>query len=102
MIKWTLVNVVLAVNKFSIFKQPIIISYPCLVFDYKHNYKLQKPMECYLQVRSELLPRVLDQSIGAASAVMPTLYQTVVRKMKLRQKAKFMIYVPTLTRGFGQ
>ncbi|KAK0137162.1 Complement C3 [Merluccius polli] len=77
---------------------------------------------CRKMVGSELLPQVkefkylgtlfpsegkmereMDRRIGAASAVMRALYQTVVVKRKLSRKAKLSIYqsiyVPTLTYG---
>jgi len=45
----------------------------------------------------------MDRQIGAASAVMRTLYRSVVVKRELSQKAKLSIYrsiyVPTLTYG---
>ena len=80
----------------------------------------RKMVECSLRVGSELLPqakefkylgvlftsegkmeREMDRRIGAASAVMRALYQSVVVKKELSQKAKLSIYrsiyVPTLT-----
>lgn len=47
--------------------------------------------------------KCLDKQIGSGSAVMQTLYQTIVVKSELSQKAKLSIYqsfyVPTLTYG---
>uniref|UniRef100_A0A8C6KZ86 Reverse transcriptase domain-containing protein n=1 Tax=Nothobranchius furzeri TaxID=105023 RepID=A0A8C6KZ86_NOTFU len=84
---------------------------------------IRKRVECLLWVRDEVLPQVeefkylwvlftsegkLDQyeinrRIGAASAVMWALYQSVVVNRELSQKAKLSIYrsiyVPTLTYG---
>ena len=80
-------------------------------------------MDCSLWVVSELLPkskdfkylrvlfkdedlmqREVDSWVGAASVVMPALYQTLVVK-ELGQRAKLSIYqpiaVPTLTYGQG-
>ena len=85
----------------------------------------QKKVDCLLQVGKEMLPQVeefkyltssivlfmnevkmeweIDRQIGAASAVMRTLYRSVVVKRELNQKAKLLIYrsifVPTLTYG---
>ncbi|TWW73543.1 hypothetical protein D4764_15G0009370 [Takifugu flavidus] len=82
----------------------------------------RKKVECLLQVKEEILPQVeefkylgvlfrsegrmeqeIDRRIGAASAVMRTLHQSVVVKRELSQKAKLSIYhsifVPTLTYG---
>jgi len=82
----------------------------------------QKMVEFSLRVGSELLPqakefkylgvlftsegkieRVMDRWIGAASAVMWALYQSIVVKRELSRKAKLSIYqsiyVPTLTYG---
>ena len=82
----------------------------------------QGKVDCSLWVGSELLPQVeefkylrvlftsedkmeheLDRWIGAASAVVWALYQTVVVMKELSQKAKLSIYqsvyVPTLTYG---
>ncbi|KAK7884420.1 hypothetical protein WMY93_027543 [Mugilogobius chulae] len=82
----------------------------------------RKKVPCPLQVGGESLPQVeefkylgvlftsegkmeheIDRWIGAASAVMQSLYQTVVVKKELSQKAKLSIYrsiyVPTLTYG---
>uniref|UniRef100_A0A8C6KHS8 Reverse transcriptase domain-containing protein n=1 Tax=Nothobranchius furzeri TaxID=105023 RepID=A0A8C6KHS8_NOTFU len=83
---------------------------------------IQKRVECLLWVRDEVLPQVeefkylgvlftsegklereIDRRIGAASVVMRALYQSVVVKRELSQKAKLSIYrsiyVPTLTYG---
>ncbi|TWW62404.1 hypothetical protein D4764_04G0010510 [Takifugu flavidus] len=82
----------------------------------------RKKVECLLRVKEKILPQVeefkylgvlftsegrmeqeIDRRIGAASAVMQTLHQSVVVKRELSQKAKFSIYwsifVPTLTYG---
>ena len=82
----------------------------------------RKTVECSLRVGSELLPqakefkylgvlftsegkmeREMDRRIGAASAVMRALYQSVVVKQELSRKAKLSIYrsiyLPTLTYG---
>ena len=82
----------------------------------------RKRVECPLQVGEEVLPQVeefkylgvlftsdgtmereIDRRIGAASAVMRTLYSSVVVKKELSRKAKLSIYrsifVPTLTYG---
>ncbi|KAK7913154.1 hypothetical protein WMY93_013365 [Mugilogobius chulae] len=49
------------------------------------------------------MEREIDRRIGAASAVMRLLYQTIVEKKELSRKAKLLIYrsiyVPTLTYG---
>ena len=81
-----------------------------------------KTVECSLRVGEEVLPQVkefkylgvlftsegrmgreMDRRIGAASAVMRTLYRSVVAKRELSRKAKLSIYrsiyVPTLTYG---
>ena len=82
----------------------------------------RKPVVCTLQVGSEPLPQVeefkylgvlftsdgkmereLDRRIGAAGAVLSSLYRSVVMKRELSQKAKLSVYrsifVPTLTYG---
>ncbi|TWW78306.1 hypothetical protein D4764_11G0004270 [Takifugu flavidus] len=82
----------------------------------------RKKVECLLRVKEEILPQVeefkylgvlftskgrmereIDRRIGAASAVMQTLHQSVVVKRELSRKAKLSIYrsifVPTLTYG---
>ncbi|KAK0140998.1 Receptor expression-enhancing protein 6 [Merluccius polli] len=82
----------------------------------------RKTLDCSLRVGSVLLPQVkefkyfgilfmsegkmereMNRRIGAASAVMRALYQTVVVKRELSRKAKLSIdqsiYVPTLTYG---
>ncbi|XP_061753818.1 retrovirus-related Pol polyprotein from type-2 retrotransposable element R2DM isoform X2 [Nerophis ophidion] len=82
----------------------------------------RKRVECHLRVGVETLSqmeefkylgvlftsggrvdREIDRRIGAASSVMRTLYQSVVVKMELSQKAKLSIYrsiyVPILTFG---
>ncbi|TWW77636.1 R2 Retrovirus-related Pol polyprotein from type I retrotransposable element [Takifugu flavidus] len=82
----------------------------------------RKKVECLLRVKEEILPQVeefkylgvlftsegrmereIDRRIGAASAVMRTLHQSVVVKRELSRKAKLLIYrpifVPTLTYG---
>uniref|UniRef100_A0A8C9WAJ3 Reverse transcriptase domain-containing protein n=1 Tax=Scleropages formosus TaxID=113540 RepID=A0A8C9WAJ3_SCLFO len=82
----------------------------------------RKKVDCSLRVRGELLPQVeefkylgvlftsegkmerqVDRRIGAASAVMRSLYRSVVVKRELSRKAKLSIYrsiyVPTLTYG---
>ncbi|KAL6462549.1 hypothetical protein MHYP_G00289710 [Metynnis hypsauchen] len=82
----------------------------------------RKRVECSVQVGCEFLPQVeefkylgilftsegrmereVDRRIGAASAVMWTLYRSVMVKRELSQKAKLSIYrsiyVPTLTYG---
>ena len=79
-------------------------------------------MECLLQVGNESLPQVkefkylgvlfasegtmereIGRRIGAAGAVLHSIYRTVVTKRELSQKAKLSIYrsvfVPTLTYG---
>ncbi len=80
-------------------------------------------MACPLQVGGEFLPqveefkylgvlftskgsmeRVIDRWIGAASAVMRSMYRSVVVKKEMSCKAKLSIYrsiyVPTLTYGY--
>nr|XP_049572422.1 uncharacterized protein LOC125965716 [Syngnathus scovelli] len=80
----------------------------------------RKRVECPLRIRDEILPQVeeylgvlfasegrmereIDRRIGAASAIMRTLYRSVVVKRELSQKAKLSIYrsiyAPTLTYG---
>ncbi|KAK3510136.1 hypothetical protein QTP70_026851 [Hemibagrus guttatus] len=82
----------------------------------------QKKVACILQVGGEFLPQVeefkylgvlftsegrmdreIDRWIGAVAAVMQSMYQSVVVKKELSQKAKLSIYqsiyVPTLTYG---
>ncbi|KAI3375386.1 hypothetical protein L3Q82_021872 [Scortum barcoo] len=82
----------------------------------------RKRVACPLQVGGEVLPQVeefkylgvlftsegkiereIDRRIGAASAVMRSVYRTVVVKKELSRKAKLSIYrsiyVPTLTYG---
>ncbi|XDV39599.1 hypothetical protein PO909_008816 [Leuciscus waleckii] len=82
----------------------------------------RKKVACLLQVGGEFLPQVeefkylgvlftsegrmereIDRQIGAASAVMRSLYRSVVVKKELSRKAKLLIYrsiyVPTLTYG---
>ncbi|KAI3371926.1 hypothetical protein L3Q82_006798 [Scortum barcoo] len=82
----------------------------------------RKRVACPLQVGGEVLPQVeefkylgvlftsegkiereIDRRIGAASAVMQSVYRTVVVKKELSRKAKLSIYrsiyVPTLTYG---
>ena len=82
----------------------------------------RKRVECPLRVGDEILPQVeefkylgvsftsegtmereIDRRIGAASAVMRTLYRSVVVKKELSRKAKLSIYrsiyVPALTYG---
>ena len=82
----------------------------------------RKPVVCPLQVGREPLPQVkefkylgvlftsdgnmereIDRRIGAAGAVLSSLYRTVVTKRELSQKAKLSVYrsifVPTLTYG---
>uniref|UniRef100_A0A8P4KHH4 Reverse transcriptase domain-containing protein n=1 Tax=Dicentrarchus labrax TaxID=13489 RepID=A0A8P4KHH4_DICLA len=82
----------------------------------------RKPVDCLLRVGSESLPQVkefkylrvlftsegrmeqeIGRRIGAAGAVLQSLYRTVVTKRGLSQKAKLSIYqsifVPTLTYG---
>ncbi|TWW63109.1 hypothetical protein D4764_03G0001170 [Takifugu flavidus] len=82
----------------------------------------RKKVECLLRVKEEILPHVgefkylgvlftsegrmekeIDRRIGAASAVMRTLHQSVVVKRELSQEAKLSIYrsifVLTLTYG---
>ncbi|KAK3526805.1 hypothetical protein QTP70_033550 [Hemibagrus guttatus] len=81
-----------------------------------------KKVACTLQVGGEVLPQVeefkylgvlftsegrmdreIDRRIGAAAAVMWSMYQSVVVKKELSRKAKLLIYqsiyVPTLTYG---
>ncbi|TWW59883.1 hypothetical protein D4764_06G0014130 [Takifugu flavidus] len=71
----------------------------------------QKKVECLLRVKEEILPQVeefkylgvlfmsegrmeqeIDRRIGAASAVMRTLYRSVVVKRELSRKVKLSIY----------
>ena len=82
----------------------------------------RKPVDCPLQVGNESLPQVkeikylrvllssegtmereMGRRIGAAGAVLQSLYRTVVTKRELSQKAKLSVYraifVPTLTYG---
>ncbi|KAK3546902.1 hypothetical protein QTP86_003774 [Hemibagrus guttatus] len=82
----------------------------------------RKKVACTLQVGGEVLPQVeefkylwvlftsegrmdreIDRWIGAAAAVMRSMYRSVVVKKELSQKAKLSIYqsiyVPTLTYG---
>ncbi|TWW62684.1 Receptor-type tyrosine-protein phosphatase T [Takifugu flavidus] len=82
----------------------------------------RKKVECLLRVKNEILPQVeefkyfgvlftsegrmeqeVNRRIGAASAVMRSLHQSVVVKRELSQKTKLSIYrsifVPTLTYG---
>ncbi|KAK3517349.1 hypothetical protein QTP70_004706 [Hemibagrus guttatus] len=82
----------------------------------------RKKMACTLQVGGEVLPQVeefkylgvlftsegrmdreIDRRIGAAAAVMRSMYRSVVVKKELSRKAKLSIYqsiyVPTLTYG---
>ncbi|KAK3521336.1 hypothetical protein QTP70_003461 [Hemibagrus guttatus] len=82
----------------------------------------RKKVACILQVGGEILPQVeefkylgvlftsegrmdreIDRRIGAAAAVMRSMYQSVVVKKELSRKAKLSIYqsiyVPTLTYG---
>ncbi|KAK3519557.1 hypothetical protein QTP86_003108 [Hemibagrus guttatus] len=82
----------------------------------------RKKMACTLQVGGEVLPQVeefmylgvlftsegrmdreINRRIGAAAAVMRSMYRSVVVKKELRRKAKLLIYqsiyVPTLTYG---
>ncbi|KAK3549179.1 hypothetical protein QTP70_033971 [Hemibagrus guttatus] len=82
----------------------------------------QKKVACTLQVGGEVIPQVeefkylgvlfmsegrmdreIDRRIGAAAAVMRSMYRTVVVKKELSRKAKLSIYqsiyVPTLTYG---
>ncbi|KAK3528905.1 hypothetical protein QTP70_012070 [Hemibagrus guttatus] len=82
----------------------------------------RKKVACTLQVGGEVLPQVeefkylgvlftsegrmdreIDRRIGAAAAVMRSMYQSVVVKKELSRKAKLSIYqsiyVPTLTYG---
>ncbi|KAK3544083.1 hypothetical protein QTP86_001214 [Hemibagrus guttatus] len=82
----------------------------------------RKKVACTLQVGGEVLPQVeefkylrvlftsegrmdreIDRRIGAAAAVMRSMYRSVVVKMELSRKAKLSIYqsiyVPTLTYG---
>ena len=82
----------------------------------------RKKVACFLRVGGELLPQVeefkylgvlstsegrtereIDRLIGAAAAVMRSLYRSVVVKRELSRKAKlsiyWSIYVPTLTYG---
>ncbi|KAK3506058.1 hypothetical protein QTP70_002984 [Hemibagrus guttatus] len=82
----------------------------------------RKKVACTLQVGGEVLPQVeefkylgvlftsegrmdreIDRRIGAAAAVMRSMYRSVVVKKKLSRKAKLLIYqsiyAPTLTYG---
>ncbi|KAK3528884.1 hypothetical protein QTP70_012076 [Hemibagrus guttatus] len=82
----------------------------------------QKKVACTLQVGGEVLPQVeefkylgvlftsegrmdreIDRRIGAAAAVMRSMYRSVVVKKELSRKAKLsiyqVIYIPTLTYG---
>ncbi|KAK3513875.1 hypothetical protein QTP70_032883, partial [Hemibagrus guttatus] len=82
----------------------------------------REKVACTLQVGGEFLPQVeefkylgvlftsegrmdreIDRRIGAAAAVMPSMYRSVVVKKELSRKAKLSIYqsiyVPTLTYG---
>ncbi|KAK3528789.1 hypothetical protein QTP70_011573 [Hemibagrus guttatus] len=82
----------------------------------------RKKVACTLQVGGEVLPQVeefkylgvlftsegrmdreIDRRIGAAAAVMRSMYQSVVVKKELSRKAKLLIYqsiyAPTLTYG---
>ncbi|KAK3566901.1 hypothetical protein QTP86_004752 [Hemibagrus guttatus] len=82
----------------------------------------RKKVACTLQVGGEVLPQVeefkylgvlftsegrmdreIDRRIGAAAAVMRSMYRSVVVKKELSRKAKLSIYqsiyVPTLTYG---
>ncbi|KAK3521039.1 hypothetical protein QTP86_018753 [Hemibagrus guttatus] len=82
----------------------------------------RKKVACTLQVGGEVLPQVeefkylrvlftsegrmdreIDRQIGAAAAVMRSMYRSVVVKKELSRKAKLLIYqsiyVPTLTYG---
>ncbi|TWW75358.1 hypothetical protein D4764_13G0000200 [Takifugu flavidus] len=84
----------------------------------------RKKVKCLLRVKEEILPQVeefkylgvlftsegrmeqeIDRRIGAASAVMLTLHQSVVVKRELSPKAKLSIYqsifIPTLTYGIS-
>ncbi|KAK3574546.1 hypothetical protein QTP86_009546 [Hemibagrus guttatus] len=84
--------------------------------------KHRKKVACTLQVGGEFLPQVeefkylgvlftsegrmdreIDRRIGAAAAVMRSMYRSVVVKKELSRKAKLsiyqLIYVPTLTYG---
>ncbi|KAK5881282.1 hypothetical protein CesoFtcFv8_022100 [Champsocephalus esox] len=73
----------------------------------------RKPMDCPLQVGNESLPQVkefkylwvlfsskgtmereMGWRIGAAGAVLQSLYRTVVTKRELSQKAKLSVYRP--------
>ncbi|KAK3507968.1 hypothetical protein QTP70_005998 [Hemibagrus guttatus] len=83
----------------------------------------RKKVACTLQVGGEFLPQVeefkylgvlftsegrmdheIDRQIGAAEAVMQSMYRSVVVKKELSRKAKLSIYqpifVPTLTYGY--
>ena len=82
----------------------------------------RKPVDCQLQVLGEPLPQVkefkylgvlftnegtmereIGRRIGAAGAVLQSLYRTVVTKRELSRKAKLSIYrsvfIPTLIYG---
>ncbi|KAK3507209.1 hypothetical protein QTP70_010211 [Hemibagrus guttatus] len=78
----------------------------------------RKKVACTLQVGGEVLPQVeefkylgvlftsegrmdreIDRRIGAAAAVMRSMYWSVVVKKELSWKVKLSIYVPTLTYG---
>ncbi|KAK3574348.1 hypothetical protein QTP86_005151 [Hemibagrus guttatus] len=82
----------------------------------------QKKVACTLQVGGEVLPQVeefkylgvlftsegrmdreIDRQIGAAAAIMRSMYRSVVVKKELSRKAKLLIYqsiyIPTLTYG---
>ena len=82
----------------------------------------RKPVDCTVRVGNEILPQVkefkylgvlftsegrteqeISRRIGAAGAVLQSLYRTVVTKRELSQKAKLSvfraIFVPTLTYG---
>ncbi|KAK3561572.1 hypothetical protein QTP86_010655 [Hemibagrus guttatus] len=70
----------------------------------------RKKVACTLQVGGEFLPQVegrmdreIDRRIGAAAAVMRSMYRSVVVKKELSRKVKLSIYqsiyVPTLTYG---
>ncbi|KAK3572444.1 hypothetical protein QTP86_032667 [Hemibagrus guttatus] len=85
----------------------------------------RKKVACTIQVGGELLPQVeefkylgvlftsegrmdreIDRRIGAAAAVMRSMYRSVVVKKELSRKAKLSIYqsiyIPTLTYGHGR
>ena len=82
----------------------------------------RKPVDCTVRVGNEALPQVkefkylgvlftsegraekeISRRIGAAGAVLQSLYRTVVTKRELSRKAKLSVYraifVPTLTYG---